>query len=561
MKIFINNKEVVIHNGAKVLDVIRAYYIQRNKKLPDRLPIVTDAYGNSVAPDGELREGNHLYIKTKNNRTMKTISTKLKVISGIVLLSISLMMGCGTSRRVAELPKARTIEILAVNDMHAAIDNFPRFAFMTDSLRAIYPNLILVSGGDNQTGNPANDQYPEKGMPIIELMNAVSFDLSAVGNHEFDSRLAGFENITQKAEFDFLSANIELPKEGNFRIEPYKIVETPNGLKTAFVSFLDINPNGIPDTHPDNVRGFKFNNPFEKAQEYLYLKDNSDLFIMVNHMGFEEDVKLANQLPAESVNVIIGGHSHTKIDKDQIHNGIMITQAERKLKYATLIKLTVSPEGAVKREMELLTVGNEGNIRTDIQEIVDIYNNNPAMTETIAIAEDDFLNYEEIGFMMMDALREGAGADIALINPGGVRISELPKGPVRTRDVYEMDPFGNETVQFNLSGHEIRNLFLSAFEIDEYLPIYPSGMTTRYLLNTDGSLKDVELFTTDGELFEMDKMYTVVMNDYMASTYKYDHKDPGQGLFRPTAETTIDYLKELKNIPSYRGVQRVEIVK
>lgn len=561
MKIFINDKEITIHRGAKVLDVIRAYYAQQGKKLPCQLPIVSDAYGNSVAHDGELSEGNHLYIKTKNNRTMKTISTKLKVISGIVLLGISLMMGCGTSRRVAELPKARTIEILAVNDMHAAIDNFPRFAFMTDSLRAIYPNLILVSGGDNQTGNPANDQYPEKGMPIIELMNAVNFDLSAVGNHEFDSRLEGFEHITHKAEFDFLSGNIELPNEGDFRVKPYKIVETPNGLKTAFVSLLDINPNGIPDTHPDNVKGFMFYNPFEKAQEYLFLTDSSNLLIMVNHMGFEEDVKLANQLPAKSVDLIIGGHSHTKVDKDQIHNGIMITQAERKLKYATLIKLSVSPEGAVNREMELLTVGKEGNIRADIQEMVDGYNNNPALTETIAIAEDDFSNYEEIGYLMMDALRKGSGADIAFINPGGVRISELAKGAVRTRDVYEMDPFGNEIVQFNLSGHEMRNLFLSAFALDENLPIYPSGMTTRYLLNTDGSLKDVELFTTDGEAFDMDRMYTVVMNDYMASTYKYDHKDPGQGLFRPTAETTIDYLKELKNIPSYRGVQRVEIVK
>lgn len=561
MKIFINDKEITIHRGAKVLDVIRAYYAQQGKKLPCKLPIVSDAYGNTVAHDGELSEGNHLYIKTKNNRTMKTISTKLKVISGIVLLGISLMMGCGTSRKVAELPKVRTIEILAVNDMHAAIDNFPRFAFMTDSLRAIYPNLILVSGGDNQTGNPANDQYPEKGMPIIELMNAVNFDLSAVGNHEFDSRLEGFEHITHKAEFDFLSANIELPNEGDFRVKPYKIVETPNGLKTAFVSLLDINPNGIPDTHPDNVKGFLFYNPFEKAQEYLFLTDSSNLLIMVNHMGFEEDVKLANQLPAKSVDLIIGGHSHTKVDKDQIHNGIMITQAERKLKYATLIKLSVSPEGAVNREMELLTVGKEGNIRADIQEMVDGYNNNPALTETIAIAEDDFSNYEEIGYLMMDALREGSGADIAVINPGGVRISELAKGAVRTRDVYEMDPFGNEIVQFNLSGHEMRNLLLSAFALDENLPIYPSGMTTRYLLNTDGSLKDVELFTTDGEAFDMDRMYTVVMNDYMASTYKYDHKDPGQGLFRPTAETTIDYLKELKNIPSYRGVQRVEIVK
>ena len=561
MKIFVNDKEITIFHGAKVLDVIRAYYTHHKMKWPCQLPIVTDAHGNSVASDGELREGNHLYIKTKNNRVMKTISTKLKVISGIMVLSVSLLIGCSTSRKAVELPKERTIEILAVNDMHAALDNFPRFAFMADSLRAIYPHLLLVSGGDNQTGNPANDQYPEKGMPIIELMNAVNFDLSAVGNHEFDSRLEGFQHITHKAEFDFLSANIELPNEGDFRVKPYKIVETPNGLKTAFVSLLDINPNGIPDTHPDNVKGFMFYNPFEKAQEYLFLTDSSNLLIMVNHMGFEEDVKLANQLPAKSVDLIIGGHSHTKVDKDQIHNGIMITQAERKLKYATLIKLTVTPEGLVNREMELLTVGKEGNIRADIQEMVDDYNNNPALTETIAIAEDDFSNYEEIGYLMMDALRNGAGADIALINPGGVRISELAKGAVRTRDVYEMDPFGNEMVQFNLSGHEMRNLFLAAFTIDENMPIYPSGMTTRYLLNTDGSLKDVELFTTDGNPFDMDKMYTVVMNDYMASTYKYNRKDVGQGLFRPTAETTIDYLKELKNIPSYRGVQRVEIVK
>ncbi len=561
MKIFVNDKEITIFHGAKVLDVIRAYYTHHKMKWPCQLPIVTDAHGNSVASDGELREGNHLYIKTKNNRVMKTISTKLKVISGIMVLSVSLLIGCSTSRKAVELPKERTIEILAVNDMHAALDNFPRFAFMADSLRAIYPHLLLVSGGDNQTGNPANDQYPEKGMPIIELMNAVNFDLSAVGNHEFDSRLEGFQHITHKAEFDFLSANIELPNEGDFRVKPYKIVETPNGLKTAFVSLLDINPNGIPDTHPDNVKGFMFYNPFEKAQEYLFLTDSSNLLIMVNHMGFEEDVKLANQLPAKSVDLIIGGHSHTKVDKDQIHNGIMITQAERKLKYATLIKLTVTLEGLVNREMELLTVGKEGNIRADIQEMVDDYNNNPALTETIAIAEDDFSNYEEIGYLMMDALRNGAGADIALINPGGVRISELAKGAVRTRDVYEMDPFGNEMVQFNLSGHEMRNLFLAAFTIDENMPIYPSGMTTRYLLNTDGSLKDVELFTTDGNPFDMDKMYTVVMNDYMASTYKYNRKDVGQGLFRPTAETTIDYLKELKNIPSYRGVQRVEIVK
>ena len=111
MKIFVNDKEITIFHGAKVLDVIRAYYTHHKMKWPCQLPIVTDAHGNSVASDGELREGNHLYIKTKNNRVMKTISTKLKVISGIMVLSVSLLIGCSTSRKAVELPKERKIDI------------------------------------------------------------------------------------------------------------------------------------------------------------------------------------------------------------------------------------------------------------------------------------------------------------------------------------------------------------------------------------------------------------------------------------------------------------------
>lgn len=557
MKIFINDEEITIFNGAKVLDVIRAYYVQHDKKIPSRLPIVTDGYGNNVALDGELREGNHLYMKITNN------SATPKLLWAIILLGTAFLMGCSTSQnaQVEGLAKERTVEILAVNDMHAAIDNFPRFAFIVDSLRETYPNLLLVSGGDNQTGNPVNDQYPEKGLPMIELMNAVQFDLSAVGNHEFDSGLKGFEKLTHKADFDFLSANMNLPKDADFRIKPYTIVKLPNGLKVAFVSLLDINANGIPDSHPDNVKGFEFKDPFATAQEYLFLKDKSDVFVMVNHMGFEEDVKIAMQMPANSVDVIIGGHSHTKVEKDQIHNDIMITQAERRLNYATLIKLTVRPDGKVDREMQLLTVGKTEPVRADIQQMVDVYNNNPALTETIAVAADDFSTREELGYLVADSIRVPSGTDLALINAGGVRISTLAKGPVRVQDVYEIDPFGNELVTFKLTGHEIRNLFITAFTFDDYKVLYPSGMRARYLLNADDSLKDVALLTADGQPLDMNKTYSVVMNHYMAAVYQYEHKDPGQGLFRPTAEVTIDYLKKLKNIPSYRGMSRIEMVK
>ena len=79
------------------------------------------------------------------------------------------------------------------------------------------------------------------------------------------------------------------------------------------------------------------------------------------------------------------------------------------------------------------------------------------------------------------------GTDLAFINPGSLVYQRLPKVGAH-QDVYEMDPFGNEIVLFNLTGHEMRNLF-QCIPTDDHLPIYPSGMTMRYMLNPMGSLK------------------------------------------------------------------------
>jgi len=235
----------------------------------------------------------------------------------------------------------------------------------------------------------------------------------------------------------------------------------------------------------------------------------------------------------------------------------MITQAENKLKYATLIRLTVRPDGQVARSMQLLPVGKVGSERADIRAMVDEYNNNPMLREKIAEATEAFTSYEQVGYLMVDGVRGATGADIALTNPGGVRIDHLPKGDVSVLDVYSMDPFGNDVVLFKLTGNEIRALMLSAFELDEHQPIYPSGMHTRYLLADDGTLKDVLLLTTAGDKLDMDRVYTVAMNSYMASVYRYEHQDPGTSLFRPSAESIIGYLRELQKIPSYQEEKRV----
>ena len=553
MKITVNNTSLEIHNGAKVQDAILKYYSQHGKKSPKHLPPVEDRYGNEVAPDGELTEGNILFIKTKNDKR----SAFHTVIPA--LLASGLLSTCSTGKKaISGSQVEKQAIIFAVNDMHATIDNFPKLAFIVDSLRAIYPGMLLVAAGDNQTGNPVNDQYPEKGLPMIELMNAVHFDLSAVGNHEFDSRPAGFSKLTHMANFGFICANIFAADSMNIKFSPFKIITLPNGLKLAFLGLLHINQNGIPDSHPDNTIGFTFRSPFETAPEYLYLKDQSDILIALTHLGFENDVRLAETMPA-GIDLIIGGHSHTKVAKEQVFNEVLITQAENKLKYGTLITLTVKSDGSLKRKMELIDIRNSKNEKGTIRIMVDKYNDNPVLKQVIATASDDFSSYEEIGYLMADAQRDAAGADIALVNPGGVRLDHLSKGPVAIMNVYQLDPFGNELVVTKLTGNELHDLMIAAFPVDDRLPVYPSGIRTMLKMSSDGNLADVTLLKESGSPLDMNKTYTVAMNSYMTQVYRYRHSDPGQSLFITTADATIAYLKKNQEIRSYRGEKRVQL--
>lgn len=478
-----------------------------------------------------------------------------------VLILFLVLTGCGMNKRKSQKTDTeREVVILAVNDIHANIDNFPRFAFMVDSLRALFPDMLLVSAGDYQTGNPVNDQYHEKGRPMVELMNSVGFNLSAVGNHEFDVGIKFFETYTKIAQFDHLCANLISPEGTEFNIKPYKIITLPNGLKVGFISVLALGSNNLPECHPDNLVGFSFTNPFETAQKYLYLKDSTDLLIYINHFGFENDVKLANTFPKEAVDIIIGGHSHTKVEKEQIHNDIMITQAGRRLDYATLIRFTVYPDGQLNRSMQLLTVGQSGNEKADVRTMVDKYNNNPEMMEVIAKAPFDFRTTDELGYWMADALKATAKTEIAVVNKGGVRIDHLPAGEITRKTIFTIDPFGNQIVTLNLTGHELKAFISNMFGQNEYSLMYPSGIHLNYVVGKeDNKLIDLELLNEDGTPLNMDKTYSVATSSYVITTADFQRKDPGKTLSVTTSEGWIKWLLEEKTVKNYQEVKRVFI--
>lgn len=484
---------------------------------------------------------------------MKHINT-LTLITGALLTL--LLAGCGVS---SHHKSGNHIRILSVNDMHAGMERMPRFAFIVDSLRREYPELLVLSGGDNQTGNPFNDQYDPKGWPMIEMMNAIGFDASVVGNHEFDTGREGFAYLVSHATFPFLCANME--PTADLPIHPRMTLRTKNGYTVGIISLLFINELGIPDSHPDKVRPFTFHEPMESYERYLGMRDSVDVLLFLNHYGVLHDQALAKALPSGVVDLIVGGHSHTKIDRELYENGILITQAGSKLHYCTLTDLTLGPDRRViARSSRLIPIAEGGKEQPAMRALVDKIFANPEMHKALATTEEGLLSKEELGYLMTDAFREVTGADFALTNPGGIRIDSIAPGPISMLDVYTLDPFSNQMMTVELTPAELHRLFESGFDqLDDRQPIVPSGLHVTYALRADGTLEGVTILDDNDQPLDPDRTYKVALSSYAASVYSYGDKSRVKDEHLTSEEAIIAYLSRHRIAPDYSEEHRITI--
>ncbi len=439
--------------------------------------------------------------------------------------------------------------ILSVNDMHANIDMFPKFAMMVDSLKAIYPNMLLFSAGDNRTGNPINDQYDPVNYPMIILMNKVGFDFCAVGNHEWDGNIVNLQKDIERAKFPFLCANVFIPDTIKLDIKPYMTMEH-QGVKMAVVGMVEVRHDGIPGAHPDNLKLVSFKNAKEVLPEYQYLRNQNDVVILLSHCGLEDDMELAQDNPW--LDAIIGGHTHTLIEHPSETNGVLITQSGSHLKYATLVKLKVKDHKVVEKEAIVLDVNKVSKEKPEIKQLVNEFNDAPALNEPIAIAKIKFDTPEELGCMMTDAFCEMSGADFAFQNTGGVRIPRLKKGPITVKDVYSIDPFNNDMVMYQMTGEQVKKFILDSYRKNGGHPSFVSGMT--YKVSDDGRSVWVNM---DRANFSTKKVYKVIFNSYMASTVKIESVDEGRSLFMTSEEMIIKFLRKHKEV-DYQGVVRTK---
>lgn len=252
-----------------------------------------------------------------------------KTAASTAILSLGLSLSSFTTSNI------KKITILHTNDVHSHIDPFPaddprnpnmggvaRRASLIEKIRKEDTNVLLLDAGDIFQGTPYFNYYG--GELEFKLMSMMQYDASTIGNHDFDNGIEGLYAQMPHATFEFLSANYDFKNTMmNGLVKPYKIFNK-NGIKVG-VFGIGIELDGLVDKkmYKETV----YNNPVETAQEMVRIlkkEEKCDLIICLSHLGYDYknepnkicDLKLAAL--TDNIDLIIGGHTHTFLDKPTI---------------------------------------------------------------------------------------------------------------------------------------------------------------------------------------------------------------------------------------------------
>jgi 2',3'-cyclic-nucleotide 2'-phosphodiesterase (5'-nucleotidase family) len=449
------------------------------------------------------------------------------------------------------------VVILHFNDLHGQIDVLAKIAAIKAAELKENPDVFLISAGDQFSGNPIVDQYEPKGEPVLQLLNSAGLDILALGNHEFDFGQDVLKSFIERADFKsgILCANLVVEQGILPQPPPTTVIKTSKGVEIALLGLIQVSKsNGLPDTHPDRVKGIRFLDPLKTAEKFRHFGNQYPVFIAVSHLGFEGDVELAAAMP--ELDLIIGGHSHTTVKDGQVHNGVLVTQAGSRGRYLGRIELTLENGKLTGKKASLIDLRTVTNEIPELRTMIDAFNDNPQMNRILLQSPVSLEGKDEIGSFICDALRAETGADVAITNNGGIRRDTLP-AEIRLRTVFEVDPFGNQVVLLAMSAAEIRDLIRSSFNGEIDLQI--SGMAYEVITRASGGVDRINLLDTAGQPVDETRDYRVAMNSYIVSSYRFTHRDPGQALSRTSAECLIAHLEKKPDLTVYKKLVRAVV--
>ncbi len=495
----------------------------------------------------------------------------------ITLLALAMLFAAACAPTVAPTPAPQTLApvpeapeaepklqkdlvILYTNDVHCAVDEsigYAGLAAYKKQLEADGNHVLLADVGDAVQGAPIGTV--SKGSIIIDIMNELGYDVATPGNHEFDYGMPRFFELTEMANFPYVSVNFTDLKTGEKVFEPYTILEV-DGVKFAFVgittpkTITSSTPAYFQDENGEFVYGFLQDatgegvyNAVQSAVDAARA-EGANYVIALAHLGITSDASPWTSSEVirntSGIDVVLDGHSHSVIESERIKN---------KAGEWTLLSST----GTKLSSIGMLLITKSGNITTGL--ISDYAEKDAAVDTFIKAAQADFeemlntvvaktdvdltvmepgtdvrivRNAEtNLGDLCADAYRTIGEADIAFVNGGGVRAS-IPAGDITLNEIISVHPFGNYLCVVEATGQEIldalemsvRNTpeenggFLQVsgitFTIDVSVPTSVT-LDENGLFASVGETRRVSNVLVNGEPIDPAKTYTLASHDYL----------------------------------------------
>lgn len=411
----------------------------------------------------------------------KTIAILLSVLMAVLILS-----GCTAEE------KRDDIVILYTNDVHCAIDDnlgYGALSAYVQTMRQKSDYVTLVDCGDAIQGSYIGTI--SKGEYIVDIMNQVGYDLAIFGNHEFDYGMSQLHDLIERSNATYLACNITYSGSGENALSDAKSYEiiTYGDTRVAYIGVT------TPATVTSSTPAYFMENgeyvyDFAAGEEGQTLYDcvqrnidecraaGADYVVLLTHLGNDEEVSKYSSVAllrnTTGVDVCLDAHAHNQIPCriEQNKDGEDVLLSSTGTKLATIGQLVITADGVITTTL----IGDYG--RTDAQTdafIADIKAGYEAEVNavvahsyiTLSCTDADGVrlvrNRETaIGNLCADAYRAATGAQIAIVNGGGIR-ADLPQGDITYANILSIHPYGNMLCMAQVSGQQILDCLEMAY--------------------------------------------------------------------------------------------------
>ena len=464
----------------------------------------------------------------------------------------------------------KKLTILHSNDLHGdflaekideqLIGGVSMLSGYVNKVRNEEKNAIYCIAGDMFRGSVIDSEF--RGVSTIEIMNMLAPDVVTVGNHEIDYGIAHLLFLEKCAKFPIINANLHITTNNARLFKSHYIIEI-DGMKILFIGI--ITDTVISMAKKEALIG-SFVDIYDAALEVericnAYKSTDVDCTILLTHIGFEEDKLLAAQLDSSlGIDIIIGGHSHTFIEKPECVNGILIAQAGTGTDQIGRFDLEINTDSNSVQSFSWKSIPiTAEHCPRDIalEKILNPYKLEAEKKYSRVVTRlkrklthPSWYQETELGGLLADILMESLRLDMMLVGSGSIRVSEF--GPiVQFSNLMECLPYDDSVIALWVTGAQLKKMILYMLRDEvwngshcEFFQ-FSKGVCTIY----DKESHILKEFSLHGESIEDEKIYKLGLQYYfylnMKDFFSVSHENvEPNGRPRKIATSCIEVLDE-----------------